>query len=323
MQRFSPGQIEISPGAQAALAASGGSLSEFLSRHQQGDWGEAADEYDRAWSDWGLRSGHEVVSVFKLADGAPLFLFTSGDRAVTRILVEPDLESREVSAHEGYELWASSYADEQNPLIIVEEPHVERILAAAGVSITDRTRVLDFATGTGRYALKFARLGARVTGIDQSPAMLAVARAAAQREGLNIDFREGTLEEGNALPFPGESFDLVVCALALSHMPNLRHTISELARVVAGHGRLLITDTHPLLHSDGMRTIIFRMGVRYIFPNTVHPPADIIAAVEAAGLAVRETVDIPMSEAPPNPLWNDLRAAGGEKPFAFILLAQK
>jgi ubiquinone/menaquinone biosynthesis C-methylase UbiE len=323
VQLFSLGQIEISPGAQAALAATGASLSDFLARHEQGDWGEEADEYDRASSDWGLRSAHEIMSIFKLSDGAPLFVFTDGDRALTRVLIEEELESREVSAQEGYEIWARSYDDEQNPLITVEEPHVEQILVSAGSTITNKTRVLDFATGTGRYALKFARLGAVVTGIDPAPAMLARAQAAARREGLRIDFREGALDEGNALPFAEESFDLVVCALALSHMPSLRHTISELARVVARNGRLLITDTHPLLLREGVRTIIFRMGVRYVFPNTFHPPADITAAVEAAGLAVREVVDIPMSELPPNSLWNDLRAAGSEKPFGFILLAEK
>src|SRR6185437_11433648 len=114
--------------------------------------------------------------------------------------------------------WSASYDHEKNGLIFAEEPHVERLLAQISFS-----RVLDVGAGTGRYALKFARRGAHVTAVDQSLDMLDIARQAAQREGLSIDFRLASIETG--LPFPSQEFDLAICALTLSHVPHLRRIV--------------------------------------------------------------------------------------------------
>ena len=79
-------------------------------------------------------------------------------------------------------------------MIFVEEQQVDRLLAQLSF-----TKVLDVGTGTGRHALKLARRGASVTALDQSPEMLAVARQAAQRVVLPIDFHLLSLDDG--LPF--------------------------------------------------------------------------------------------------------------------------
>jgi 2-polyprenyl-3-methyl-5-hydroxy-6-metoxy-1,4-benzoquinol methylase len=110
---------------------------------------------------------------------------------------------QEVSTQRGYALWAASYDQEKNPLIAVEELHIDKLLASLSF-----TRALDVGTGTGRYAFKLARRGANVTAIDQSAEMLAVARRTAQNEGLSIDFRLASLEEG--LLFGSDRFDLLM-----------------------------------------------------------------------------------------------------------------
>jgi ubiquinone/menaquinone biosynthesis C-methylase UbiE len=71
-------------------------------------------------------------------------------------------------------------------------------------------RVLDVGCGTGIVARQVsARLGANgtVTGLDLSPNVLAVARAAAARESVAIKWHEGVAEQ---LPFPENRFDLVL-----------------------------------------------------------------------------------------------------------------
>ena len=88
--------------------------------------------------------------------------------------------------------------------------YVEHALAVDGP-------VVELAVGTGRIAIPVARAGRRVIGVDSSPAMLAVARAAARDAGLEdlLDLRVGDLREP---PVP-ERVDLVICPFrSLLHM---------------------------------------------------------------------------------------------------------
>lgn len=111
-------------------------------------------------------------------------------------------------------------------------------------------RVLDVGCGTGIVARQVAsRLGAggTITGVDVSPHMLAVARAAAAREGVAIQWHEGSAEQ---LPFPESSFDLVLCQFALMFFSDKAAALSEMRRVAAENGRVLVSvwqglDRHP------------------------------------------------------------------------------
>ncbi|BBH71764.1 ubiquinone/menaquinone biosynthesis methyltransferase [Actinoplanes sp. OR16] len=96
-------------------------------------------------------------------------------------------------------------------------------------------RILDVGVGTGRN-LPHYPIEASVTGIDLSPAMLAVAR---QRATRPVELREG---DATRLPFADASFDTVVCALALCAIPDPRAAIAEAGRVLAPGGRLLLLD---------------------------------------------------------------------------------
>jgi SAM-dependent methyltransferase len=69
-------------------------------------------------------------------------------------------------------------------------------------------QVLDVPCGHGRFALELARRGCRVTGVDISADFLAVARNAAQAQGLAISWRQSDMRD---LPSQGE-FDAVLCA---------------------------------------------------------------------------------------------------------------
>ncbi len=73
--------------------------------------------------------------------------------------------------------------------------------------------------------------------------MLAIAQEKAGREGLAIDFRLGKIDE--RLPFESGQFDLVICALALTHDVDLHAAVAEFHRVLRSGGYLLVTDWHP------------------------------------------------------------------------------
>jgi len=99
-------------------------------------------------------------------------------------------------------------------------------------------RVLEVAIGTGRN-LPFYPTDATLTGIDLSPAMLAIARKRATDLGREVDLHTG---DAQALPFDDESFDTVVCALSLCTIPDPATAIAEMKRVLAAGGRLLLLD---------------------------------------------------------------------------------
>src|SRR5438128_2046389 len=73
---------------------------------------------------------------------------------------------------DGYDRWALIYDDEDNPLILLEEPRVQELLGSV-----HGLRVADIGCGTGRNALRLAPQGAHVTAVDYSEAMLQRARA--------------------------------------------------------------------------------------------------------------------------------------------------
>jgi SAM-dependent methyltransferase len=103
---------------------------------------------------------------------------------------------------------------------------------------------LDAACGTGRFAEFLAQRGHQVIGTDSSPDMLAHAR----RRVPGGDFRVGELDR---LPLPDDCADVIVCALALVHVPRLQPVLAEFARVLRPGGDLVISDIHHQLVTRG------------------------------------------------------------------------
>ena len=118
-------------------------------------------------------------------------------------------------------------------------PIHDALIAALDVKAGDR--VLDVATGTGEVALRAARLGARVTGLDLAPVLLEQARVKADRESLAVEWVEGNAE---ALPFDDGSFD-VICSCFGVIFADAEAAARELARVCRSGGRLGLTVWQP------------------------------------------------------------------------------
>jgi SAM-dependent methyltransferase len=116
------------------------------------------------------------------------------------------------------------------------EQMVEAMELAAG------ERVLDIACGTGIVArLAKQRVGdrGRVTGVDASPGMLAVARRIAPA----VDWREG---DAAALPLGyEEAFDVVFCQQGLQFFPDRPAAVREMHRALVPEGRLAVSTWRP------------------------------------------------------------------------------
>ncbi len=113
---------------------------------------------------------------------------------------------------------------------------VEFISPASGM------RILDVATGTGMVAFAHAAGGAEVTGIDQSEAMLAGAKARLERTPELAGRLSFVLGEAEALPFSDAEFDALSFTYLLRYVDDRAATMRELARVVKPGGRVAMVE---------------------------------------------------------------------------------
>jgi SAM-dependent methyltransferase len=109
---------------------------------------------------------------------------------------------------------------------------------AAALGPQSGQRWLDVGTGTGAVAVRAARAGATVTGLDLAPGLIATARRLATEQGLPIRFDVGDAER---LPYDDASFDVVASAHGVVFAADHAAAARELARVCRPGGRLGIT----------------------------------------------------------------------------------
>jgi len=113
-------------------------------------------------------------------------------------------------------------------------------LAALGLT---EGKVLDVGTGPGTLVRELARklAGLQVYGIDLSEDMIGLARAHARREHLEerVQFESSDVAH---LPYPDQSFDVVVSTISMHHWAELAQPLRELYRVLRPGGRVWIYD---------------------------------------------------------------------------------
>ncbi len=172
-----------------------------------------------------------------------------------------------------YQEWATIYDAPTNPLKEAES----KVLAGIIGDVTGR-KVLDLGCGTGRHAILLARAGALVTGVDFSEEMLAVARK--NSAGLGVTYINAEL---GAVPLE-DQFDLVLCSLVLSHVPDLLPVMKEMARLTCPGGKVIITD----LRTDHWfrKTKKIRKFGAYTTDGFKHTLPEYRAAAAASGLGL-------------------------------------
>ncbi len=100
-------------------------------------------------------------------------------------------------------------------------------------------KVLDLGCGGGFASEEMTRRGASVVGVDPAGELLGVAKLHAEKQGMSIDYRQGS---GEKIPAPDASFDVVVCVDVLEHVADLNKVLFEVNRVLKPGG-LFLYDT--------------------------------------------------------------------------------
>lgn len=225
--------------------------------------------------------------------------FTLARLAETRALLDmaqrlgDGATAESMPTQDGYREWAPFYDSPGNQLIDIEAPIVQEILTTLPVGVA-----LDAACGTGRHAAFLADLGHRVVGVDSSDEMLAMARS----KMPNGEFHQAELQ---CLPIPDRHVDTIVCALALTHVPDIPPVLAEFVRVLRPGGHLVISDSRGPIEGVGLPMVrTGRDGRPAYMPVWQRRASDYLAAALPLGLQVRRC------EEPrrPSPL---VRADGG------------
>lgn len=174
-----------------------------------------------------------------------------------------------VDAIEGHRIWAPSYDAIPNPLLSLEMRTLAPLLGPV-----QGLRILDAASGTGRWTVWLTARKARVTGIDACREML-----------LHAPHPSSTaLADLEAIPLCDDTFDIAVCSFALSYLRNLKPVFRELARVAR---RVIVSDLHPEAARRGWTRSFRANGERYELVHYEHTMENLDAAAASSGLALQ------------------------------------
>ena len=149
---------------------------------------------------------------------------------------------------------------------------ISRVVSVDAPHLGDLTgqRVVHLQCHIGTDTLSLARLGAEVTGIDFSPAALAVARQLAERAGPAVRYVQATVDEV-PLRLP-ETFDLVYTGVgALNWLPSARRWARIVSGLLRPGGRLYLREGHPMLYTLDDEREDRELVVRHPYFETSQP----------------------------------------------------
>jgi SAM-dependent methyltransferase len=158
----------------------------------------------------------------------------------------------------------------------------------AGIRAGDT--VLDLGAGAGNDAFVARRLvgpSGRVIGVDMTPAMIARARANAERLGYaNVEFRLGEIE---AMPVEAGSIDVAISNCVLNLVPDKARAFAELFRVLRPGGRFCISD---IVATGPLPTEVTKAAALYVgCVAGAIPEADYLAIIRAQGFVDAAVVE--------------------------------
>lgn len=180
---------------------------------------------------------------------------------------------RTLASRDAYTKWVAHYPPvPHNALMQAEQDSMLKLMP----SVAQKT-VLDLACGTGRYMrIAYDNGALLVFGVDNSYAML----HASEQNAL-------ACTETGALCLADNSVDIILCGLALGHLPTIEPTFVEMSRVLRPQGSLLLSDLHPYQTLNGaQRTFTDTDGTIYAVEHYLHPISHYINTARKHGMQI-------------------------------------
>ena len=224
------------------------------------------------------------------------------------------------SEREKFDSIATGWWDPEGPFRPLHDLNPARLKFVADRAGLDGARAVDVGCGGGILAESLAASGARVTGIDVAPRVLATARLHLHESGLEIDYQEVMAEEF-AASHPAE-FDVVTCMEMLEHVPDPGSIVAATARLLkpGGHAFFSTLNRTPLAFALG---IVGAEHIARLLPRGTHRydrfirPSELSAWARQAGFVVKDITGLHY-----NPLSRSVML-GGNVQVNYLLHAQK
>jgi SAM-dependent methyltransferase len=194
--------------------------------------------------------------------------------------------ARDVYAEVRREAWGEEIG--QNSWLTREE--LERF--ADQLELGDSSRVLEIGCGSGGPALHLVRLsGCEIVGVDVHGDGVANATRMAHEADLDARASFVRADASEALPFPSESFDALVCVDAVNHLRDRARVFGEWARVLAPGGRVLFTDPITVTGALTSDEIAIRASIGYFVFAPVGEDERLLREAGLQPLAVEDATE--------------------------------
>lgn len=143
--------------------------------------------------------------------------------------------------------------------------------------------ILDVGCSYGDQAMRIAKQGLKVYGVDNLPNLINKFRKTAQENKLTCFPVVG---EAKNMPFKNGQFDAVVATEVLEHIPSAKEVIDEIFRVLRSHGRICISV--PTKFSEKIFSFIHPMWLQNSGHVNIFSRRDIVEMLKEAGFKIEK-----------------------------------